>query len=194
MDKLESGDAVDAGDDDAKKNAKKNIKETIIFIAAVFILYFIVHSFVFEVAVIDGNSMVPTLLNKEKVVVTKLGYIFGEPNYRDIIAFPYPSDKSRKFVKRVIGKSGDVIDVNENGVFINGERLDDDFAEEPGDATVGSLRFPLTVPEGGYFVLGDNRGVSKDSRYEDVGIIRRDSIIGRVSFRALPLSKIGALK
>ncbi len=154
------------------------------------LLYCVLHFLVFQVAKIDGSSMEPTLHNDDKVIVEILPYIFGSPEYGDIIAFPYPSDTSKNYVKRIIGKPGDVIDLRGESFFVNDVRLTDEFSQEP-VRSLGNVEFPLTVPEDCYFVLGDNRRVSRDSRYTEVGCIKRETIIGKISFRIMPVDKIG---
>lgn len=136
---------------------------------------------------VSGKSMEPTLENGELVVIKKTTNI----KQGDIIGFYY---QSKILVKRVIGTAGDYIDIDEEGnVYVNGEALKEPYAIKK-DLGECDIAFPYQVPEGKYFVLGDHRSVSIDSRSSTVGCVAEDQIIGKVAFRFWPLSKIGFLK
>lgn len=139
-------------------------------VLAGFIITFVVQSFL-----VQGHSMEPTLHNTERLFVNKFIYRFTEPQRGDIVVFRYPADESRKFIKRVIGLPGDVVAIEDGIVYVNGEALDEPYiAEKP------YRGFPASVvPEGRYFVLGDNRNNSEDSRYPDVGFVPRKNIVGK---------------
>ncbi len=136
--------------------------------------------------------MEPTLLNDEKVIISRFYYYFTSPAYNDIVAFPYRSDPSKFYIKRIIGLPGDVVDFVDYQFTLNGKVLDDDFSEES-IVALGDVEFPLTVPEDSYFVLGDNRNRSNDSRFKSVGCIKRSEILGKVQLRIWPLNKIGLI-
>ncbi|MDR1210485.1 MAG: signal peptidase I [Clostridiales bacterium] len=171
------------------KSIRRSAAEWAVLIACAAALYALIHFCVFEVAIIEGDSMYPTLTDQERVVVFKLPYITGSPRRGDIVAFPYPADTSRSFVKRVVGAPGDLIEADAMGVYVNGELLRDAFAETP-PIMLGDADYPMTVPPDSYFVLGDNRAVSHDSRYGDVGMIRKSDILGKVALRMAGLSPI----
>ncbi len=155
---------------------------------------------------VEGSSMVPTVSDNDFVVVNKLSYkrldigpldalapgksngdfLFGGPGRGDIVVFQSPSDLSRDFVKRVIGLPGDVVEIRSGSVLVNGEVLDDTaFTNGP---LVGDTA-PTTVPPEHYYVLGDNRNASLDSR--SFGPIHERLIVGKCWFRWLPLNQIG---
>ncbi len=157
------------------------------------VVYFFIRACIFRTANVSGNSMEPTLLHGQIVFINRLSYLLSKPKKGDIIAFPYNEDRSKDYVKRIIGLPGDVIDLRDFHFYVNNEILDDDFSKEMLTA-FGDVSFPLTVPENTYFVLGDNRNVSNDSRYSDVGCIDKKDIIGKVSFVIWPLSDVGGIK
>ena len=126
---------------------------------------------------IDGPSMHPTLIDEQHVIVSKVAYLrftpSAQPDYGDVIAFAYPKDPSRHIVKRVIGLPGDVIEIVEGQVIRNGKRL-----SEPHVTHLDGRDFaPVQVPPAAYYVLGDNRRMSTDSRAW--GFVREEDIIGR---------------
>lgn len=155
---------------------------------------------------VEGSSMQPTLHDSEFVLVNKLAYrsldlgpfdflvpgkhngdfLFGGPDRGDVIVFRSPFDENRDFVKRVIGLPGDVVEVADGRVFVNGEPLDE---EEYILASPNYTEAPLTVPPEHYYVLGDNRNASQDSHI--FGPIHRSLLVGEVIFRWWPLREIG---
>ena len=175
-----------------KNDIIREIVDWAIWLLAAFLLFLIVSHFVFRTAKIDGSSMEPTLQDKDLVVVAIFPYLFGEAQYGDIVAFPYPANPSEYYIKRIIGRPGDEIDLHRDGFYVNGELLADNFSVE-GAQNYGNQDFPLIVPEGSYFVLGDNRNHSEDSRYVEVGCVRHKDIIGRAVLRFWPFNKLGTL-
>jgi signal peptidase I len=158
-------------------------------IAIALLAVWIIITFVGQMTNVIGESMMPTLKDGDRVVIDKLSYRFGEPDRFDIVVFPYKKNPSLNYIKRIIGLPGDTVDIQEGKVVVNGERVDAemgfDLIEDYGD------NLPLTVPDGEYFVMGDNRNNSSDSRYSDVGTIKKSDIIGRALWRIWPLSSIG---
>jgi signal peptidase I len=160
------------------------IEWTLAIVLAVFL--FFVFRFVIRTAHVTGNSMEPTLNHGDVVVLSKLGYIFGNPKVRDIVAFPYKENPSEFYIKRIIGVPGDEIELRDYKFLVNGVPLEDAFSTEQIIAS-GDVSFPLTVPQGQYFVLGDNRNQSKDSRFNSVGCIPKEQMVGKVIFTLWPL-------
>ena len=137
--------------------------------------------------------MYDTLENGDNLILEKLSYRFHEPERFDIVVFRYTHKKNTFYIKRVIGLPGETVQIVDSKIYINGEILEENYGYEPiQDAKRASQ--PITLGEDEYFVLGDNRNNSKDSRYEDVGNISRDRLIGRAFIRIWPLSDFGLLK
>ncbi|WZL80093.1 signal peptidase I [Vallitaleaceae bacterium 9-2] len=184
-----------------------------IIIIALLITNFL-NVFVFSLSEVRQSSMETTLMENDQLVVERLSYSFGEPKRGDIIVFidelevknTIPArikrlyedmlskirqkDGHLRLVKRVIGLPGDEINIEDGYVFVNGQRLEEEYLSVPTNAK--SLDYPLLVEEDHYFVLGDNRTVSLDSR--DFGSVPIEKIEGRVMFRFWPLNKMGLLK
>jgi signal peptidase I len=154
-------------------------------VLAAFIITFIAQSFV-----VEGSSMEPSLHNRERLLVNKLVYRFRKPVYGDVVVFRYPANPKRRFIKRVIGIPGDEVEVRDGFVFLNGMTLDEDYTM---DLTYGYFG-PKTVPDGHYFVLGDNRNNSDDSRYPDVGFVPMSNIVGKASFIWWPPRRISLIR
>lgn len=152
----------------------KKIIDTILSFALGLFLAFIL-SFFAGGARVSGQSMDPTLKNNNLTIVSKASYFFATPERGDIISFRYFKDKERIFVKRVIGIPGDVVNIYNNEVYVNGEKIVEDYLKRPMyTRNTGDIH----VYPGEYFVLGDNRNVSFDSR--DFGKIRESDILGKV--------------
>ncbi|MBR3299649.1 MAG: signal peptidase I [Clostridia bacterium] len=154
---------------------------------------FAIRQFIAEPTVVDGPSMQTTLMDGERVLVEKVSYWFREPQRGDIVIVRYPN-RTERFVKRVIALPGEKITISKGCVLINDEQIDES-AYWIGNIyklinTVGSENGSYTVPEGYYFVIGDNRNKSHDSRDEDVGPIAAENVLGRVRAVVWPLNKI----
>lgn len=157
-------------------------------VGAVFIALIII-TFIARPFTVDGPSMLPTLSSGERLVVEKLTYRFRPPTRGDIVVFRYPADVSSFFIKRVIGVPGDTVEFFRGRVFINGEVLPESYVATP---TLGPPG-PTVVPEGHYFVLGDNRTNSQDSRSPSVGFVPTSLIVGRAVARYWPFPQVGRL-
>lgn len=146
-------------------------------------------------AVIPSESMEPTVMTGDRLFGNRLAYLKDDPQRFDVVIFRYPDDESKLFIKRVIGLPGDTIDIHDGEVYINGEEtpLDDSFCMLPDSTDAGNLTGPITVPDGYYFMLGDNRLNSKDSRYWENTFVARDKILGKAVLRYWPLTKISVI-
>jgi len=134
---------------------------------------------------VKGASMEPTFYDHEYLVIDEISYRFKDPIRGDIIVFRYPRDPKQYFIKRIIGLPGETVQITGNGVFVNGEKLSEDYLDE-GTTTVGEIVVTLQPDE--YFVLGDNRGFSLDSR--NFGPLPRQYVVGRTWIRGWPFDKI----
>lgn len=152
--------------------------------------------FIFTPIAVDGESMLPTFEDNDRVIVSKIGSI----DRFDIVIFE-DQDSDEQYIKRVIGVQGDSIQVKDDVLYINGKAYEEFYVNKDindvlynnitGDFTLEELTGEETVPEGYYFVLGDNRWKSRDSRSQDFGFISADAIIGEAKFRYYPFQKIG---
>ncbi len=148
---------------------------------AAFIMIFIARAYT-----VNGDSMLPTLHHGERLLVDKISYRFVEPSRGEIIVFKNPADTSEQFVKRVIGLPGDKVAILQGVVYVNDQAIAEDYTFAP--ARIGFP--PQIVPEDTYFVLGDNRNNSEDSRFGRVGFLPRKLIVGRAIWRYWPLNQV----
>jgi len=168
----------------------RNLIEWVLVIGFAILLALIIRNFVFRVTRVTGYSMNPTLGHGDVLILNRFSYLFTSPSVGDIVAFPYPTGPDEFFIKRVIAVSGDEVDLRNNSFYVNGILLDDPFSAANVIAT-GNVQFPITVQEGYFFVLGDNRNASKDSRYNSVGNIYGGDIMGRSLVRIWPFAGFG---
>ena len=173
-----------------KNSYLRNLAEWAITIIAALLLVLFVRNYVFRVADVDGHSMEPTLSHGDLVILSKVGYWFDTPQRGDVVAFPFRGNPSEIYIKRITGVPGDVIDFQNRRFVVNGQEPDFDF-EKVDTVFQGDIHLPMTVGEGEYFVLGDNRNASKDSRYQSVGSISESEMLGRAVIRFWPLSRFG---
>ena len=137
--------------------------------------------------------METTLSDGDNLIVDKISYRFGEPRRYDIIVFPYQYDKSTFYIKRIIGMPGETVYIDPRGtIYINGEALQESYGREI-IQSAGLAEEEITLGEDEYFVLGDNRNNSSDSRDPNVGNIHKEDILGKAWIRIWPLSKMEVL-
>ena len=176
-----------------KKEGKVYILEWAIDIAVAAIIVYIITRFAFQNMYVVGNSMDPTLKNGEAVLVNKLTYLLINPSRHDIIAFKHinGTEEEMSFVKRIIGIPGDKIDIINHIIYVNDEILEIPTEEYMKDNSMkkGNMSYPIVVPEDSYFVLGDNKKNSIDSRYLEIGMIPKTDLIGKIIMRIWPLWK-----
>lgn len=164
-----------------KKTPAQEIREWIVTLAAAIVIALVVREFIFEPVRVDGSSMANTLVDGEVMFVTKPEYFMGDPERFDVVICHYPDRGNTNFVKRVVGIPGDTVEIKNGYLYVNGEMYEEPYITHRPDYTLA----PYTVPEGMYFVLGDNRSNSNDSHL--VGPISRDMIVGHVRSVILPL-------
>ena len=144
---------------------------------------------------VQGTSMYPTLDNGDQLLLLSFGY--NEPERGDIVVLMADDFMDKPLVKRVIGIGGDVIDMDPSGtVTVNGEALYEPYINDLNgqDMYLGDIQFPLTVPDGQVFVMGDNRNGSSDSRKAEVGTIPYEKIVGKAVFRLFPFNRMGRIE
>ncbi len=150
-------------------------------------------NYVLQRTEIEGSSMEPYLHDGDQILVDKLTYRFQEPQRYDIIAFPYRYEQDTYYVKRIIGLPGEKVRIDAQGtIFINEEALDEHYGIET-ISQPGYAFTPRVLGEDEYFVLGDNRNDSIDSRFAEVGVVRRPEIIGKAFLKIYPFSSIGRI-
>jgi len=174
----------------------KEIISTAVYLLGVLCLTYLVITFVGQRTEVNGESMEPTLSNGDNLIVDKISYRFTSPKRFDIIVFPFQYAENTYYIKRIIGLPGETVQIDANGViYINGEVLEESYGREIiRSENLGIASNPITLGEDEYFVMGDNRNNSTDSRTQIVGNIHKDDIIGRAWIMIWPLSKFGILK
>ncbi len=163
--------------------------EAIVFSLVVVVLLF---TFVFRIITVDGESMLQTLQDQDRLIVS---HLFYQPQRGDIVVVNKPDGLGKPIIKRIIALEGDEVDIDfVNGyVSVNGERLDEPYVNTP-TTTSYDVRFPVTVPEDCVFVMGDNRNDSTDSRDSRVGFVNEGYILGKAVFRLFPFKTFGFLE
>ncbi len=172
----------------------KEVLSTSLYLLVVLVLTFLVVTYVGQRTKVIGSSMEPMLSDGDNLIVDKISYRFGEPQRFDIIVFPFRYAEKTYYIKRIIGLPGETVYIDENGlIYIDGEVLKESYGKDV-IADPGRAYEPVTLGEDEYFVMGDNRNNSSDSRDPVVGNIHRDEFIGKAWMRIWPLNKIGMIK
>jgi signal peptidase I len=154
------------------------------------VIAFLMVVFLYQPVKVEGTSMQPELLDQERIFVNKFVYHFEEIHRGDIVVFWYPKDPSKSFIKRVLGVPGDVVSVRDGQVYINGQLVEERYV--PRGYQDADSYPPVRVREGHYYVLGDHRNASNDSR--SWGLVPRKYIYGKAVFRYWPVEKAGFLE
>lgn len=174
------------------KGILKELLGWIVYIAVIIGLTWLIITFVGQRTRVSGHSMEATLHDGDNLIVDKLSYRFRDPKRFEIIVFPYRHKENTYYIKRIIGLPGETVQVKEGYVYIDGEKLDENYGLEVME-DAGIAAEPIELGEDEYFVLGDNRNHSSDSRDPSVGILHRDELIGRAWIRIWPLDSIGVI-
>ncbi|HUM84965.1 MAG TPA: signal peptidase I [Lachnospiraceae bacterium] len=173
------------------RSAAGEIVQYIILMAIVVAVVLVINQFIIINARIPSSSMENTIMVNDQIFGNRLAYSFGNPKRYDIIIFKYPDDETKYFIKRVIGLPGETVVIKSGKVYIDGstEPLDDSFCPEQPKGDFG----PYTVPQDCYFVMGDNRNDSHDSRYWINTYVTKDEILGKAFLRYWPIYKFGPI-
>ena len=193
----EAADGLTAEPEKKKVNVKKEIISWILTLGTAVIIALVIRTFIFEPIRVQGGSMSDTLADGEIMFVTKPEYLLGNPSRGDVIICKYP-DRTEYFVKRLMGIPGDIIEIHSNVVYRNGEPLEEPYLT-PGRNDDGFSMAAFTLEEGQYFVMGDNRDNSHDSRnyYNNPpapAALTRDQIIGHVRFVLFPFNSFRSIQ
>lgn len=176
------------------KNILKEILSTSVYLLVVLLVTYLIVNYVGQRTQVVGSSMESTLSDGDNLIVDKITYRFQDPERYDIIVFPFKYEKSTYYIKRIIGLPGESVRIDNNGViYVNGEIMNENYGREV-ILDPGVSKNEITLGEDEYFVIGDNRNNSTDSRDPMVGNIHRDDILGRAWLRIWPLSKFELLE
>ena len=169
---------------------------TAIYLLCVLGAVWLVITFVGQRTEVEGASMENTLHNGDNLIVDKLSYRFHDPERFDIIVFPFQFQDNTYYIKRIIGLPGETVQIMDDGsIYINGEKLEENYGMEViKPETIGRAAEPIELGDDEYFVMGDNRNNSSDSRTDMVGNIKRENIIGKAWLRIWPVSDFGVLQ
>ncbi len=172
------------------EDIKIEIISWIKLIVTAFVIAFILKTFVFQIAYVKGPSMEPTLYEGQILIISKINYFVGTPSRGEIVVV---NDKLAKkdLIKRVIGMPKETIEIKDYHVYINDIELNPDYTQLPTDDN-GFQK--SAVPDENYFVMGDNRPASRDSRSESLSFVNKSNIVGKAVFRVWPMDKFGVLK
>ncbi len=174
-----------------KTRKQKIIAETISWIktiAAALVMAWFITTFLIVNAQVPSGSMENTVMTGDRLIANRLSYLFSEPKRFDIVVFKFPDDESKLYIKRIIGMPGDTVTIRNNEIYINDstEPLDDSFIKEP----MYTPDAVYHVPEGHYFMMGDNRNNSSDSRFWQNTYVAEDKILGKAIFKYFPSPEI----
>ena len=174
----------------------RELLNTAIYLLCVLGAVWLVITFVGQRTEVEGASMENTLHNGDNLIVDKLSYRFHDPERFDIIVFPFQFQDNTYYIKRIIGLPGETVQIMDDGsIYINGEKLEENYGMEViKPETIGRATEPIELGDDEYFVMGDNRNNSSDSRTDMVGNITRENIIGKAWLRIWPVSDFGVLQ
>ena len=153
------------------------------------ILAIILNTFIFSSSIVEGISMEPTLKDNDRILINKLTYILSEPNRGDIVIIQH---ENKNYIKRIIALPGETIEMSDHTLYIDNEEQENTYVNQSDEILTGSFG-PLKIADDHYFVMGDNRLVSKDSRNE-LGLIKENEIIGKSEFIIYPFDRLKKTK
>lgn len=180
-------------EENKEKSILRELGSWLLYLLFVLVFSYVIITYVGQRTRVDGESMETTLHNNDNLLVDKISYRFREPKRFEIIVFPYQYRENTFYIKRIIGLPGETVQVIDGYVYIDGEQLDEHYGNELME-NPGIAAEPLTLGEDEYFVLGDNRNHSSDSRDPSVGLIKRENLLGRAWIRIWPFDRFGAIK
>ena len=178
-----------------QSDAERSVRELlgwVVYILIVVCATYLIVTYVGQRTKVSGDSMLNTLHNEDNLIVDKISYRFRDPERFEIVVFPYRYQEDTYYIKRIIGLPGETVQIMEGYVYINGEKLEENYGREVMEES-GIAAEPIELGEDEYFVLGDNRNHSSDSREPNVGVLHRDELIGRAWVRIWPLKSIGVI-
>lgn len=175
------------------KSAFQELMEWILYLLVIIVLTYLIITFVGQRTKVDGHSMEPTLSHGDNLIIDKLSYRFHDPERYDIIVFPYQHAENTYYIKRIIGLPNETVQIKDGYVYINGVKSEEHYGKEVmRDAKMAAD--PIVLGEDEYFVLGDNRNNSSDSRDPSVGVLHRNQLLGKAWVRIYPFDTFGVIK
>lgn len=180
--------------DEKEPGVFRELMGWLVYIVIIVGLTYLIVTYVGQRTSVSGHSMEPTLSHGDNLIVDKITYRFKDPERFDIIVFPYRYEENTFYIKRIIGLPGETVQVIGGYVYINGQLLESDIYGAEVMDSPGIAADPIALGENEYFVLGDNRNHSADSREASVGVLKRDELLGRAWVRIFPFDKIGVIK
>ena len=181
----------------ARSDTEKAVREVlgwVVYLGIVICATYLIVTYVGQRTRVSGNSMQPTLQHEDNLIVDKLSYRFRDPERFEIVVFPYRGMEKTYYIKRIIGLPGETVQVIDGYIYIDGKKLDESYGLEVIDPDkYGTAANPVVLGEDEYFVMGDNRNASADSREPEVGFLHKDEFIGRAWVRIWPLKSIGVV-
>lgn len=187
-------DTKDIPKENKKKKAYKNIAQIIFFLSLFLCFYYLIPKYVAESFPVKGSSMENTLFDKDIVFVEKLSLNMTAIKRFDVIVFnDYYKDIDNFYIKRVIGLPGEVIQIVNGIIYINNQPLIEEYGKNAITYS-GIATEAMAIGKNEYFVLGDNREISFDSRYEDIGMVSKNQIVGRAFIKIWPINRLGLIK
>ena len=178
-------DSLEGQEEEKKRSAIREIISWVLVIVMSIGVALFLNGFVIVNARVTSGSMENTIMTGDRVLGLRFSYWFSEPEQGDIVIFKYPDDEKQNYIKRVIGLPGDTVEIVEGIVYVNGELLDEPYLWEEPRGSFG----PYEVPEGHYFMLGDNRNNSRDSRYWNNKYVSYEQILGKAYWIYYPQLK-----
>ena len=180
--------------DEEKLDIKKEIRSWIFTLLITFVCIFVLKNYVRINAMVPTGSMENTIMPDDQLFGNRLAYLFEDPQRGDIIFFYFPDDETQKYVKRIIGLPGEKVTIKDAKVYINDSEvpLEEPYLKE--EWTLGTGPYEFQVPEGCYFVMGDNRNSSKDARVWNNPYVAKEKIIGEAGFIYFPFDRIGVVE
>ena len=176
-----------------KRIGKEILSFVLYFVIVIAAMLLIIH-YVGQRTEVSGSSMENTLSDGDNLIVDKISYRFHEPERFDIIVFPYKYEEDTYYIKRIIGMPGETVQIRDGYVYIDGKRLTSDIYGKEKIKDPQTAAEPVTLGDDEYFVMGDNRNHSMDSRDPGVGVLTRKDLIGRAWVRIYPFGKMGVIR
>lgn len=183
-----------SGQEKESKGILRELAGWLFYFVVIIGLTYLIITYVGQRTRVDGRSMETTLSNGDHLLVDKISYRFKDPERFDIVVFPYKYEEKTYYIKRIIGLPGETVQVKDGYVYIDGELLESDIYGAEVMDNAGIAATPVTLGEDEYFVLGDNRNHSSDSRDPSVGVLHREDLIGKAWVRLYPFDKMGVIK